>query len=57
MNAKTDPLDYYLLPTKVIEIGHLAIKEDNGLALDTFRFRSLEFLLGLSARTKFTEKI
>jgi DNA invertase Pin-like site-specific DNA recombinase len=49
------PLDYYLLPIHAIKLKRLLLREDNGLAIDTFRFDSLNFLLGMGQRTKLME--
>ena len=55
--ANNSPLDYYLLPAKAIPVKKLLLKEENGLAIDTFRFDSLEFLLGMGQRTKLMETL
>ncbi len=49
------PLDYYLLPRIDMTAPRLRLAEDNGVSLDAYRFDSLEFLFGLSARTALLE--
>ena len=41
------PLDYYLLPRIDIEQPKLRLAEDNGLALDAYRFDALAFFYEL----------
>lgn len=48
-------LDYYLLPRFEIEHSHAALAEDNGLALDAYRFDSLDMLFELAARSQLME--
>jgi hypothetical protein len=40
--ANKAPLDYYLLPRIDIAFEKLKLAEENGLALDGYRFESLE---------------
>jgi hypothetical protein len=46
--ANEQPSDYYLLPTIDIDLPEFRLQEFNGAAIDTFRFDSLEFFLGMS---------
>ncbi|WP_244486301.1 recombinase family protein [Bradyrhizobium viridifuturi] len=48
-------LDYYLLPRFEIEHSRAALAEDNGLALDAYRFDTLEMLFELAARSQLME--
>jgi len=48
-------LDYYLLPSLDMCLPRLRLAEYNGLALDCYRFASLEPLFGLVRRTKLQE--
>jgi hypothetical protein len=41
-NANTGPLDYYLLPRIDIAVTKLKLAEENGLALDAYRFDTLD---------------
>lgn len=52
-NAK--PLDYYLLPSLDMTDRRLRLAEQNPLALDAYRFDSLEFLYALAMRADFME--
>ena len=49
------PLDYYLLPALDRIRPHLQLAEENGAALDIFRFDSLDVLYGLGRRVRLTE--
>jgi DNA invertase Pin-like site-specific DNA recombinase len=46
------PADYYLLPAIDMDMPHLNLGEFNGAAIDTFRFESLEFFLGMARVAK-----
>nr|WP_249169876.1 recombinase family protein [Bradyrhizobium liaoningense] len=48
-------LDYYLLPRFEMETDMAALAEDNGLALDAYRFDSLDMLFELAARSQLLE--
>ncbi|WP_339036319.1 recombinase family protein [Bradyrhizobium symbiodeficiens] len=48
-------LDYYLLPRFEMEADRLALAEDNGLALDAYRFDKLDMLFELAARSQLME--
>jgi DNA invertase Pin-like site-specific DNA recombinase len=48
-------LDYYLLPRFEIEADQVAFAENNGLALDAFRFDTLDMLFELAARSQLME--
>lgn len=50
-----DILDYYLLPRIDLTFEQLLLAEDNALSLDTYRFDTLEFFLGMAKRTKIME--
>jgi hypothetical protein len=45
-----DILDYYILPRVDLPPAHLRLGEHNGLALDSFRFESLDPLYDMAAR-------
>lgn len=47
------PLDYFLFPGLDLVGGGLRLAEDNGLAIDAYRFDDLEELFALSARIPF----
>lgn len=49
------PLDYYLLPRIDITTGKLKLSEDNGLALDAYRFDSLDRFFESLAPVAITE--
>ena len=44
--------DYYILPRIDLPGPHVRLGEHNGLALDSFRFESLEQLYEMAARTR-----
>jgi len=44
--------DYYLLPGMRYSRKKLRLAEDNGVYLDAYRFRTLDFLVGMAARAK-----
>ncbi|HEV2152998.1 recombinase family protein [Bradyrhizobium sp.] len=48
-------LDYYLLPRFEMEADQVALAEHNGLALDAYRFDTLEMLFELAARSQLME--
>jgi DNA invertase Pin-like site-specific DNA recombinase len=50
-----EPLDYYLLPAIDINLGKLLLAEDNGVALDTYRFDTLEYFFGMAQHTRIPE--
>ena len=43
------PLDYYLLPRIDVENPRLRLAEENGLALDSYRFNALDFFYELAS--------
>lgn len=45
-------LDYYVLPRSVLTRGHLRMADDNGLALDAFRFDTLEYFAAMGLRAR-----
>lgn len=49
------PMDYYILPAIDIENPKLRLAEDNGFALDTYRFDSLDPFFQLAARVALPE--
>ena len=49
------PLDYYLLPAIDIENPKMRLKENNGLALDAYRFDDLEIFFMLTERSPIRE--
>ncbi len=46
--ANEQPADYFLLPSLDIEMPEFRLSEFNGASIDTFRFESLEFFLGMA---------
>ena len=48
-------LDYYVLPKLGLSFERLLLGEDNGLSIDTYRFDSLDFFLGMAQRTRIPE--
>lgn len=52
-NAKS--LDYFLFPGLDLVGGRLRLAEENGLAIDAYRFDDLEELFELSARIPFSQ--
>jgi len=48
-------LDYYLLPRFEMEVDRVALAENNGLALDAYRFDTLDMLFELAARSQLME--
>ena len=49
------PLDYYLLPRIDVEQPKLRLAEDNGLALDAYRFDTLDFFYDLARPIRISE--
>jgi DNA invertase Pin-like site-specific DNA recombinase len=47
--------DYYLLPAIDMTWEHLRIAEENGVYLDSYRFETLDFFLGMAERIKLEE--
>jgi hypothetical protein len=47
--------DYYLLPRFEMEASKLALSENNGVALDAYRFETLDMLFELAARSQLME--
>ena len=50
-----EPLDYYLLPRIDMSVPHLRLAENNGVALDSYRFEALEPLFGMAGRVTLLE--
>lgn len=50
-----EPFDYYLLPSLDLDMGKLALTEENGVSLDTYRFNTLDFFFGMARRAKIPE--
>jgi hypothetical protein len=46
--------DYYLLPGMCYSRRRMRLAEQNGVYLDAYRFRTLDFLVGMAARVKFS---
>jgi len=49
------PLDYYLLPSLDMAFEKLSLAEDNAVSLDTYRFATLDFFLGMAQRARIPE--
>lgn len=47
-----EPLDYYLIPRLDLLFEKLLLAEDNGAALDTYRFETLDFFFGMARRMR-----
>lgn len=47
--ANEQPSDYYLIPRFGIDLARLQLREHNGARIDTYRFESLAFFLGMAA--------
>jgi DNA invertase Pin-like site-specific DNA recombinase len=53
MNPANDqPTDYYLLPRLDIEAERLRLGEHNGAHIDTYRFESLDFFMGMAVQVR-----
>ena len=50
-----DPFDYYLFPRIDLDAAKLTLAEENGVSLDTYRFDTLDFLVGMAGRAKIPE--
>jgi hypothetical protein len=50
-----DALDYYLLPRAALTAEKLTLAETNGASLDTYRFDTLDFFIGMAQRTTLME--
>lgn len=50
-----EPLDYYLLPSLDIENPKIRLRENNGLALDAYRFNDLEPFFMMTERIRIRE--
>lgn len=48
-------LDYYLLPRFEMESSRLALAENNGVAIDAYRFETVDMLFELAARSQLME--
>ncbi len=56
LNAEnTDPMDYYLLPAMDLKCGRLKFAEENNMALDAYRFSTLDYFLGMAERIRIEE--
>jgi DNA invertase Pin-like site-specific DNA recombinase len=56
MDAENDrPLDYYFLPRFDMTAEKLLLAEDNAAALDTYRFDSLDFFVGMARQVNISE--
>ncbi|MET4789547.1 DNA invertase Pin-like site-specific DNA recombinase [Bradyrhizobium japonicum] len=51
----TNILDYYLLPRFEMEASRLALADNNGVAIDAYRFETLDMLFELAARSQLME--
>src|SRR6267378_3912378 len=49
------PLDYYLLPSLDMTFEKLLLAEDNAVSLDTYRFSTLDYFVGMAQRTGIPE--
>ena len=53
--ANSAALDYFLLPALDMDGDGLRLAEENGIYLDTFRFDSLDFFIGLAEQVRIEE--
>jgi hypothetical protein len=53
--ANREALDYYLLPRAALAPENLTLAESNGVSLDTYRFETLDFFIGMAQRTTLME--
>jgi DNA invertase Pin-like site-specific DNA recombinase len=53
--ANTEPMDYYLLPAIDLKSGRLKFAEENRLALDAYRFSTLDYFFGMAERIQIQE--
>ena len=49
------PRDYYVLPNIDMTFGKLKLAEQKWLALDAYRFDTLDFFYGLASRARIAE--
>lgn len=49
------PLDYYLLPGLDMTFEKLMLAENNAFSLDTYRFSTLDFFIGMAERLRISE--
>jgi len=49
------PYDYYILPSIDVSVPRLRLAERNGLSVDAYRFETLEFFFGMTARSQLAE--
>ena len=49
-SANAGRLDYYLLPSIDMDAARLRLKDANGIYLDTYRFDTLDYFLGMGAQ-------
>ncbi len=54
--ANHEPYDYYLLPAITMSFDKLMLAEDNGLALDIYRFDTLDFFFGMAERVRIPQE-
>lgn len=48
-------LDYYLLPSPILDTNRIGLAEENGLMLDAFRFETLEHFFAMARRALISE--
>ena len=53
--ANDQPSDYYLIPRLDVEWSKLLLHEHNGARIDTYRFDTLAFFIGLAACARIEE--
>ena len=49
------PRDYFVLPSIDMTFGRLKLADQNGLALDAYRFDTLDFFYALASRARIAE--
>jgi hypothetical protein len=54
--ANREPYDYYLFPAITLSFDKLMLAEDNGIALDIYRFDTLDFFFGMAERARIPQE-
>jgi DNA invertase Pin-like site-specific DNA recombinase len=53
--ANSEPMDYYLLPAIDLDSGRLRFAEENHMALDAYRFSTLDYFCGMAEDIRIRE--
>jgi len=54
--SNREPYDYYLLPALAMGFDKLMLADDNGIALDIYRFDTLDFFFGMAERARIPQE-